>query len=859
MMIARMVLVTALVAAVASAAEPPAPTTQVDIKIRDTLWQTLPVEVEDVYVGPDGRAWFRQREPSGQTPAAEVPRTIEQVFASPAPVFRGAEPALFEPGGRVWFYLPVEGADQKALAGYDGKAWVHGKTEGPEQRVVGACPGREDGSAPFQANAWQDGHAFFAAMGGVHSYDGKEWRFQKMQFKAYLDDTLPELASYDVCLVPLPDRKTVIAYAPGTNTAYVWRDGRWTETPLASSVGRGTCRGVIAADESGAWTFWFDGGSGNTDLMDYWPVGAGRPADFAAQVRRLGDADFKVRAAATEEMAKGDVRLMRLAERAAAETRDPEVRSRLQQIVKAISGEVTQGQRLGDYTVKQLSLRRRDALGTGYVYAESVVDAKGRQCGPGVLVLRPGHKAAAIQDAAYVKEWNGANDRFGPMPVGDGRLVWLQGKRSDVPARLIDTEQDGRTVLEMPDTRFTHLAAVLPDGTVFAYIINPLNSRRVGVCRPNAPDERHMLKTDLTEVVLADVAPDGTIWAEFPQKGIHVFDGHLWRPCKGLEDVRWAQWIAAGCDGTVLLKWRGAAAFAGKGGAYTGRDLRTVIQDHSAEVAAAFRSTGAPAYGVTRYESIVADKAGNVWLLEGPRLGVLVKDRWLEPAAGDGIDVKKIKRIAAVGDASRIYLTYDEYDKDKKNSFFGEVKDGRLVFSPGPYCNMNNIPLAARDASGGLWVGADGCQQRLTEKGVAEVLRPAGDTLLCDKGGNLWLREAWSPSGWYPDRVEIWRDGRKQRSADLSNPRTHSMPIASDRAGSVWAWTEDGLYHLTADDPAAPAAFALRRTYFPDALHANLYRLEAGPPGFLAAFMSGAMRDSVSAVSYIGLIPIPKD
>ena len=569
----------------------------------------------------------------------------------------------------MWFYLPIDGSRERLLAGYDGKTWVDCKTEGPAQKIIGFCPDHDSAAWVYHTNAFQDGTAFFIAMGGVHCYNGKEWMF--------LDFKLKVLDSHYIGLAPLHDKKTLVAYIPVTpSPVYVWRGGQWTETPLPEALKKGECHGVAPADEGGVWLFWYDGGGTNDGVMDYWPLGAGLPPDFAAQAERLGSNDFKVRAAATEEMSKGDRRTMMLATKAAGEAKDPEVRSRLRDIASAISSRPAGRLRLGDYTVKGVWLRRVDTLGNAYIFVENAFDADGKEKGVALFVARPGHKPVPLWDEEYAQAWHQGFELCGPRPVGDGQRIWLPGTRFAHPARLIDTEDGGRTVLESPDSRFGILGSALADGTIFMS-----GGELVGVCRPGAKDDRHLLKADAHQVDQVDVGPDGTVWADLWEKGIHTFKGKEWEPVKGLDEFRWAHWLAAGRDGTALVRIR-KAAFVNKGEVHVGEDLRTVIQQHTADAAVAFCSLSAAIYGGGEGGGVVADKAGHIWLLDDRHLGVLVKDQWLEPAAADGIDPAKIKHMALAGDASRVYLTYDEYDAKGRNSFFGEVKDGRLVFAP---------------------------------------------------------------------------------------------------------------------------------------------------------------------------------
>lgn len=772
-----------------------------NVALRNVLWQTLPPEISEVWVGPDHRIWFKRTSGRPVDTPENVRRVIEREFRKDLPHIMGAAPVLFEPGGRVWFRLSAWNAPE-LLMGYDGQGWVERTAEEP-RRFTGHCPGHDLGAghSRYSSPAWVDGCAFFADHGGVHCFDGKEW--------TYLDFKLERLDVQYIDLVPLADGKTLVAYLPhGSAPAYVWRGGAWSRAALPPSIPNGVIDGAALADEGGLWLF------ANDKAADYWPVGAGLPPDFAA--------------------ARG-----------------------------------AKSARLGLFSLSEPRLMRRDAGGGAYMLVRDVTDATHRLLDANLVVWRSGGRVLAITDKEYVAAWWYGREMSDGWLTDSGRRLWMPGTSVGHPARLIDL-QTGRTVLDAPDNRYTCLHAVLPDGTAFMSILDPLNSRLVGVCRPGAPDDRRRIAAETYQVQAADVSPDGTLWAEFPENGIVRFEGRQWRPVKGLKDEKYVRWMVAGQGNTLLVQTQDAAVFVKQGVAHRAQSLRAAIEDCQGDIAAAFSPSGAPGYGSGYATQIVADKAGNVWLLGDRRLGVCVQGRWQDPLVEAGVDPSKFKCLAAVGDGSRVFLTYKDYDEKGRNSFLGEVQDGRVVFSPAPYYTGGRAPLGVRDAAGALWVHGwmpkgsgepqGEVQRRVTEMGAIEKFRDAGEALLYDRGGNVWLCGTRSAGGEL-DRVEIWRDGRAQHAMTLAVSWPRNLPIVSDRPGSVWAWTDTGLNHLTADDPAAPARFGGRRVYHPEGTRGRIHRLALGHPGYLVAFTGHDTTDSATGgtASYVSLIPVPEE
>ena len=772
-------------AAPAQAAPPPAAAEEsadhVEVALRHVLWQALPPEIEDVWIAPDHRLWYRRHTGGLPHAAADIRRAIEREFRKDGPQIYGVEPVLFEPGGRVWFLVDQwDSRVPQVLMGFDGQTWVE-RTFQPPRRFAGHVPGHNmrGQHVDLFSPACVDGVAFFADYGGVHGFDGKEW--------TYLDFKLETRDYRYIDLVPLADGKTLVAYlAGGKAPVRVWRAGRWEEMPLPPSIPDGLVYGAALADEGGVWLFPHRKG------FDYWPIGAGLPPDFAAALRRLGDPDTRVRDAATDEMARGDVRVLRLAERAAREQEDPTIRRRLEQVVQVMTARGVAPGRLGPYALSEPRLARRGAAGEAYVYANDLGKPGGGPPGPGLVVALRGGRVFAVTDPEYVDAWKWNAAASDGWPVDSGRRLWMPGTEVGQPARLVDAE-DGRTVLIAPDSRFACLHAVLPDGTAFLSIRGPLNSRLVGVCRPGAPDDGHPLAAETCRVRAAAVGPDGALWAQQPREGIVRFDGARWQPVAALDEEKYARWMVAGRGGTLLVRGDRSAAFLKDGTARRAPDVRALVEACRADVAEAFSASGAPVYGEGDAAQIVADKAGRLWLLDDHRLGVRADGGWLEPEAAAGVEPAKLHRLAAVGDGSKVFLAYGEYDAKGRNSFLGEVRDGRLAFSPAP-CSYVAYPghPTVRDQAGALWVHAwvpkgpeepaGEIEQRVTQAGVIATHRDAGDALLCDQGGNVWLRGPTQQGD--RNRIEIWRDGRCRHAVDLPASWPHNVPMVSDRPGS---------------------------------------------------------------------------
>ena len=206
--------------------------------------------------------------------------------------------------------------------------------------------------------------------------------------------------------------------------------------------------------------------------------------------------------------------------------------------------------------------------------------------------------------------------------------------------------------------------------------------------------------------------------------------------------------------------------------------------------------------------------------------------------------------MAAIGDGSIVYFIDTEPHAAGHRSYYGEVVDGRIAVVPAPYWTATAPYREVRDSQGGLWVPSwlkDGlCVYRLSGQFRDEACGDIGLPWLIDKSGNLWLKSPRSVPEW-----RVWRDGDVRATITIPSSSNHSTiapGLFSDLPGSVWAWTQTGLYHLTAANPADPARYAVTEHYLVDGID--------GPSEFVGYSKLGYM--ALNAGGSLWLVKLPE-
>jgi hypothetical protein len=848
------------------------PPERVEWSLRNVLWQTLPDGIQAVFVGPDQRLWFQLRY-TGPADLASMRQRIEREFRQKNPQIWGAWPVLFQAGGRVWFQT----ADREHILGYDGRDWTERSVEKPLRFTVN-CPNHGRwGNYPYAAEV--DGTAFFADTQGVHSFDGKAWAYQSMGMPSW---------PMSIRLMPASGGKGLLAVSPRASL-WQWKGGEWTQVKSPAGVpenlmenaalwpGGDVCVQQSEPLKSGAV------GEPTDRRLRFGLLGQSVEASLAAILPRLADKNFKVREEASAHLMMMGPGMTPPAEAAMKTVADPEVRARLGRALEALKAG-PQESVVGPYRLRRPALLPVTIPGLVLMTAEAIQDGE-KPLGPGVVVADDTGSVRALPGSDLAEALRtyleGAPDVLILEPK---KKVWIGGTYDGRLPHLLDLEK-GTLTDAGPEFRFYWLQAVQADGRVYLGCGAPQAEGVVGVYTPGAPDDRRFLEVQtlafngsLREYGIVRMSPDGDVWAvrQGRQDWLWKFDGRRWQAVDPTPEVREVSWMQAGRGGRVLLRSPNPAA--GNSEDFTllvdGKvadrgTVESIIERRGREIAENFTGDPPPLYD---YPGVRGDKAGNVWLLKGMTIRVWTGKEWLD--GGQRLkDLGSAKGwivyANAVGDGSKIYMSDDRFGAGNK-AFLGEVKDGRLVIEAAPQSGSRDLmQRSPRDTDGGLWVPRflydrgsiperiGQTALRVLPSGAVQELSNKGLAYLCDQGGNVWLG---SIIGGRPEDFNLWREGKIVAAVSIPGAGAyHGTPMASDRPGSVWACTQVGLVHLVAEDPKAPASFAVKAVYHLKGADGTVSVMEYSPRGYLLLRGEAPIPNSGYRISWSAVVPLPKD
>ncbi|MBA4387365.1 MAG: hypothetical protein C0404_05250 [Verrucomicrobia bacterium] len=819
------------------------------LKLRNALWQALPDSVCGVYVGPDQRIWYELDSTGTENPEL-VRRIIRDEFTKPAPQLFGARPVLFEPGGRVWFVTKVE----RTLIGFDGKDMVERQVEFP-RLFKGDCPnhGRRIGR---EHNQFLESTSFFVESFGVLTFSGGNWAYQQLAATntTGFTDTPP-------VLYPEPDGKGLIAFAREVNNARIWswRTNAWTEIHLPASISRTNLTAALPFRNGLLLCFKKD--------IQYLPYAMDVPGEFERLLKQLGADKYRTREDATEALIKMGLPVLAPSEAALKNSDDPEVRDRLQRVIRQLKPDKTGLSTLGRYRIKDPRLGLYETGGTIYLCA-SGIESNGVELGSGILVAAPGKEIAALTGPVFAGSWLSSSSEYSrPLVSEPGTLIWTPVISPKNTARFIEMTK-GLVIQTMPDPAVGWLHAVTKDGTVFAARRDPSQpgSGPIMVCTPGAPEDRNLLKAICVEINRDDsygIDSEGRIWVDVPAKGVQQFDGTKWTPVVALEDRTSPSMYVPGDNGAMIVRFNDSQWLLKNGKAVQCPTLQELILRHRDVIGPAF-SNGCN----LGWLSIATDKGGNIWLRDERRLHVLIGDTWVEasgPLTKAGSRIGEVEYLGLCGDGSRVYLTDFMMAHSQGRSFFGEVSKGALAFTNAPHtCARNEMFMEVRD-SAGLWVpgdvrGSGGTSDsvegqlaiRINEKGVDTVLTNAGWAMMCDMSENVWLG---SMRGKPYGNFNIFRGGSIVSSINIPGGEDN-MSLIQDRTGSVYARTKLGIQHIVAPNPDKPSEYVLDKLYSVEGIKG----IEDPGMGYsaLGFFLITSHTDVPgNRKYYLNLIPIP--
>lgn len=224
-----------------------------------------------------------------------------------------------------------------------------------------------------------------------------------------------------------------------------------------------------------------------------------------------------------------------------------------------------------------------------------------------------------------------------------------------------------------------------------------------------------------------------------------------------------------------------------------------------------------------RHTMIASDSQGHIWCLNDNRLNVLVNGTWIdsrelltESGSRHGI----IRFFVPGPDHLYFYIGDQSLRHDGGKSFLAWIEDGQLRLNSTHHTiRGHSIYPAVREGSDAIWIGSPDGQAapmcdlfdgqsaiRIDRNGrQTNRLKMSGYPILSDSIGNMWLGQIRGSS---KNHFNIVRDARVIQQIDLPVGRTLECqysdytPLFSDKPGSVYVYTVNGLQHMVADGEA---------------------------------------------------------
>ena len=789
--------------------------------------QWLPEAVREVRAGPDGRQWYALY-PAGWTPDAvaepdldAIKRTIEGQFDAPDPKVPGVRLALFEPDGRVWFIVEP-GELLLSYAGEPGQ-WIERRAEGERNAFTGAVNGDKNppGGA---ANAMVGRHRLFVDRRGVQVFDGAEWSLHSFD----KSNTEPR-AAHGVDTT-MKDPGGGVIYSTSNRDFPLWRfhDGRWASLPLPTmhpsrlwaAVGLADGRVLLMGRGSGIESVDVPGETWGDDLQ-------------AERTRPVVPA-----AASTIDLNAVDA-------------------------------------------AKHITAARLCPDGTVLLAIKGI--REGDRWIAGVAVLAPGGNPSAVP---VVADQEVAASVASHQPV---EAAWVSPNRLYLPGSIsmesftdynvalpgvLHFALDHTVFVPLQDPAIRRLFTVTDAGTLFVggprVESSKLRNRPIAVLRSDPPvGEAEAFELRWFKSPLA-ASPDGSIWTVLKDGTLSRFDGKHWhgRPLDLPNFYRGIYSVVVGSGGVMLVvvqevieqakEAEEAEIFAHvlvRGDeTFIELDPRRLIANHADTVRESFKhnreatlhSNDGPAV-----LDLLIDLGGRIWLIRRSGVDVLADGTWHEVLS------QRMDGAAVLGDGRDILL----FPSDRRATTIVGWREGKVQVRPieiaEPGAKMtHHVPKRSPDGS--VWFGLEryvrdpqGRAQhlefhsvRVTPDGESQILRHVGWPRLVEADGTVWLGGSGKFIGdGYADEFAVWRDGRIVQR--LTIPRAdRASRFLSVKPGSVWVWSNHGLRHLLADDPAAPGQYRVGRLFRPTA---------DGRPFNITFFLSGP-RLIVSPRGYIAVM-----
>jgi len=816
------------------AQEPPA---RLKIELANVRWQRMPPEVQEVFIGPDGRTWYQLNSDIPDWSLAEIKRRMEREWNENSPQISGVRLALLEPKGRAWFLTKFG----RSLLGYDGRSWIEYQGNGKSPNMTGIAL-TQGGFVQRNYNPRFAGdRAWFSGNGGIHVFDGRDWQFQKF---AEPGDVVTTTSQFAVS----PSGKFAAVVYGEKLTLWTWRDGTWTKGRDLKNERVRSIEPFFVTDQGVMWHLNVEElvsislpGATNVATVD--EEEGQEDKEVAALIKQLGDDDFARREEASKKLAELGASIKSNLSEALKVATDVEIKLRLSKLLESPTFKaawVAPVTKVAKYRVSEVKQLVQDDQGMLYIAAVSI-RAAGDKSAPGLLMVDAAGKIINfLSNPAGLEPWwhkgGGSRPQF---YLARENGLWLSPYPGLRPAAFFDFKEKKLTA-ELPDTYPARVAAIDKEGRVYASSNGPLPSGMVFT--PSAPEVRLKLpetRFPIIPITRPFVALDGSIWAERKIEGLSRFDGKDWTAVDlGEKDTLTP--VGSGEEGIVLYEGL-RKLYGGKGkhyllqrGTLLGKgNIRDLVKTHQAILAKAFATPRSSRYSPHQARDyrpeqcvvLAADKWGDIWLLEeNNKLSVLVGEVWLdatELVKAFGSREGGVGAMAPFGDNSRIYLSIfpTEPRPTAWKSLIGEVQDGKLLFQDSQMMNWGSAPFGLREAGGALWVsGARSLQfdeqltLRIGQNGQAQEIQDGGWPLLIDESGNAWLGKIRQQP---QNKLVLWRSGKIMQRLEI--PLVDRVTsLFSDKPGSVYAVTSLGLTHLIAE---GDGPYRVDKTYLLPIIH----------------------------------------
>jgi len=782
-----------------------------EVSLTPERWQALPGNIVGVNVGPDGRAWYEaQLNRNHVDSVAEQIARIQSQFARPAPAIVDSRIALFEPGGRAWFYM----AATRVLLGYDGKTWLPRSLADENETLAGLGTTR-GGLMAGDVNRAAGGAAWFLAQRGIYRFDGADWHYQVLGNSQMYGNS-------NLLLAVSADGQTAVAVHRQPYAFWIYRRGRWQghlipEQPAATRRTARSNYGPYNQPRIMVLSSLVLGGDGTIWMR----TGEGQCRRFNLEGDEIASSPSGLKFQSLSQLLQDESGRIFLASKDISDGVAPFAPG---MAIIAADGKAA--------VLSGADFER--GLNEPYTASQTqvVLMASGKAAWLSFRGSGEPPRLLDFEKKQFVDALPRGNCKGLRAVMEDGRVFAdiAAGSSGRVPILVYTpTGSAGRELhkeMEVPMRSARY--AVTDDGTV--WFISPAGElMRMKDASPPAKAAALNWSAELLP------GHHGILLATANDYGSLYRDGEL---------------VGSGLISDLIEEH--AAEFRQ---GFDPQPLSPGYADPSSTI------------------DLTADKVGNIWWRDSQRrLFVWDGSRWHnahEALIAGGSQAGAADWTRPLSDGSKIYVNEAETNRETDpmfaHSFQGELRNGRLHFLPAPPAAVPGVrPRGGiRDPQGGLWVQVERrtgpnsfylpVTSRIDQTDNVDQVPDANGVCGVDRSGSIWL-DAQQNQLRDAESMLIWRNGKVIQRLRVPGYQLND-PLASDRPGSVFVLTVAGLVHYVA---AAPdyEAYRLQAEYRLPNVSGAPRAVLAAPPGYLSV-ISSPVQNGVEC--RLTLLKLPED